>query len=52
MEKYSESEIKLFFELYEEYKIKLLKERISLESYPPLEGNILGQMERLRSINF
>ena len=52
MEKYTESEIKLFFELYEEYKTKLLKAQNCLESYPPLEGNILGQMERLRSINF
>lgn len=52
MGKYTESEIKLFFELYEEYKIKLLKKRLDLENYPPLEGNIIAQMQKLRSINF
>ena len=52
MKKYTESEVKLFFELYEEYKIKLLKKRLNLENYPPIEGNIIAQMQKLRSINF
>ena len=46
---YSESLLRLYFDLYEEYKIKLLKSSNPLENYPPFEGNILAQMRRITS---
>ena len=47
--KYSESVLKIFYEIYEEYKNKLLNSSNFLENYPPLKGNILEQMRRLNS---
>lgn len=49
--KYSDSEIKLYYELYEEFKIKLLKVN-NLEIYPPLKGNLINQMERINLLEF
>ena len=50
--KYSESVLKIFYEIYEEYKNKLLDSSNFLEIYPPLIGNILAQMRRLNYLIF
>lgn len=49
--KYSESEMKLYFELFEEFKIKLLKSS-NLEIYPPLRGNLVAQIDTINKLKF
>lgn len=52
LQKFTESELNLFFKMYKEYKIKLINSKNRLENYPPLEGNQLSQMKRLNIFNF
>ena len=47
--KYSESVLKIYYEIYEEYKNKLLNSSSFLENYPPIKGNIIQQMKRFYS---
>ena len=47
--KYSQNALEIFYELYEEYKNKLLNSSNFQEIYPPYEGGILEQMRRLNS---
>ena len=49
MEKFSDVDIKLFFELYQEYKLKLIRNLQYLENFPPFDGNIISQMKRFNS---
>ena len=42
-EKVSESDVNLYIELYEEWKIKIHNNKAHLEQYPPQIGNALKQ---------
>ena len=49
--KYSDSLLKIYYEIFEQYKEKLIKSSNLMENYPPYRGNILEQMRRLNSLD-
>ena len=47
--KYSEKDLKLYFELYEELKQRLLARKNRLAFYPPYKGNINNQLKEINN---
>ena len=52
LEKYTESDLKIFKDLYEEQKINLLKKKNYLDNYPPYKNGLMKQIEELNKKDY